>query len=65
MLRKGADVVIVLAHSGATPVRRTATRCPNPENFAGVLAEEVPGIDAIFAGALAPRHPQHCSSPTR
>ena len=33
-----------------TPRRRTATRCPTPRTPAALLAEQVPGIDAILVG---------------
>jgi 2',3'-cyclic-nucleotide 2'-phosphodiesterase / 3'-nucleotidase len=48
LLKAGADVVIVLAHSGATPGSSYGGAIPYPENFARQLAEQVPGIDAIF-----------------
>jgi 2',3'-cyclic-nucleotide 2'-phosphodiesterase / 3'-nucleotidase len=48
LLQAGADVVIVLAHSGATPGSSYGDALPYPENFARQLAEQVPGIDAIF-----------------
>ena len=50
MLDDGADVVVVLAHSGATTGSSYGDAIPWPENFARLLAEEVPGIDAIVAG---------------
>ncbi len=50
MLDDGADVVIVLAHSGATTGSSYGDAIPWPENFARLLAEQVPGIDAIVAG---------------
>jgi len=43
MKAKGADIVIALAHTGATPGNRS-------ENAAYTLAEEVPGIDVIIVG---------------
>ena len=46
----GADLVIVLAHSGANTGSSYGDALPWPENFATMLAEEVPGIDAIVAG---------------
>jgi 2',3'-cyclic-nucleotide 2'-phosphodiesterase / 3'-nucleotidase len=49
MRRKGADLVIVLSHSGATPGSSYGDASPNAENFASTVAEEVPGIDAVFA----------------
>ena len=50
MLEDGADIVIVLAHTGATTGSSYGDTLPWPENFARLLAEEVPGIDAIVAG---------------
>jgi 2',3'-cyclic-nucleotide 2'-phosphodiesterase/3'-nucleotidase len=50
MLDDGADVVIVLAHTGATTGSSYGDAIPWPENFARLLAEQVPGIDAIVAG---------------
>jgi 2',3'-cyclic-nucleotide 2'-phosphodiesterase / 3'-nucleotidase len=49
MRAQGADLVVVLAHSGATPGSSYADAIPNAENFASTVAEEVPGIDAVFA----------------
>jgi 2',3'-cyclic-nucleotide 2'-phosphodiesterase / 3'-nucleotidase len=50
MLADGADIVIVLAHTGATTGSSYGDALPWPENFARLLAEEVPGIDAVVAG---------------
>jgi 2',3'-cyclic-nucleotide 2'-phosphodiesterase / 3'-nucleotidase len=50
MRAAGADLVIVLAHSGITPGSSYGDAIPYLENFSGVLAETVPGIDAIVAG---------------
>ncbi len=50
MLAQGADIVVVLAHSGATTGSSYGDALPWPENFARLLAERVPGIDAIVAG---------------
>ncbi len=50
MIDDGADVVIVLAHSGADTGSSYGDALPWPENFATLLAEQVPGIDAIVAG---------------
>ncbi|MDD1476783.1 bifunctional metallophosphatase/5'-nucleotidase [Arthrobacter sp. H16F315] len=46
----GADVVIVTSHSGATPGSSYGDALPFPENASTLLAEEVPGIDAILVG---------------
>ena len=50
MRADGADLVIVLAHTGATTGSSYGDAIPYPENFATLLAEQVPGIDAIVAG---------------
>lgn len=50
MKAAGADVVIVSSHSGATPGSSYGDALPFPENASTLLAEEVPGIDAILAG---------------
>ncbi|WP_241982511.1 bifunctional UDP-sugar hydrolase/5'-nucleotidase [Cryobacterium sp. HLT2-28] len=46
----GADVVIVAAHSGATTSSSYGDALPYPENAATLVAEQVPGIDAILVG---------------
>jgi 2',3'-cyclic-nucleotide 2'-phosphodiesterase/3'-nucleotidase len=50
MKAAGADVVIVSSHSGATPGSSYGEALPFPENASTLLAEEVPGIDAILVG---------------
>jgi 2',3'-cyclic-nucleotide 2'-phosphodiesterase / 3'-nucleotidase len=51
MMRKdGAELVIVLAHGGANTGSSYGDALPYLENFARVVAETVPGIDAIVAG---------------
>jgi 2',3'-cyclic-nucleotide 2'-phosphodiesterase/3'-nucleotidase len=50
MKAAGADVVIVSSHSGATPGSSYGDALPFPENASTLLAEEVPGIDAILVG---------------
>lgn len=50
MRRKGADVVIVSAHSGADTSSSYGDALPFPENAATLVAQEVPGIDAILVG---------------
>ncbi len=50
-LRKmGADVVVVAAHSGADTSSSYGDALPYPENAATLVAEQVPGIDAILVG---------------
>lgn len=46
----GADVVIVSAHSGTSGTSSYGDALPFVENAAALLAEEVPGIDAILVG---------------
>lgn len=48
--RAGADVVIVSCHSGATTSSSYGDALPWPENASSLLAEQVPGIDAILVG---------------
>ncbi|KAA1422603.1 bifunctional metallophosphatase/5'-nucleotidase [Mumia zhuanghuii] len=50
MRRAGADVVIVSAHSGADTSSSYGDSLPYPENASTLVAEEVPGIDAILVG---------------
>lgn len=50
MKAAGADVVVVSAHSGATPGSSYGDALPFPENAATQLAEEVADIDAILVG---------------
>ncbi|WP_421741322.1 bifunctional metallophosphatase/5'-nucleotidase [Cellulomonas sp.] len=50
MKRKGADVVVVAAHSGADTSSSYGDALPFPENAATLVAEQVPGIDAILVG---------------
>ncbi|GAA4358148.1 bifunctional metallophosphatase/5'-nucleotidase [Angustibacter luteus] len=50
-LRKmGADVVVVAAHSGADTSSSYGDALPYPENASTLVAEQVPGIDAILVG---------------
>lgn len=46
----GADVVIVSAHSGADGTSSYGDQVPYVENAAALVAEQVPGIDAILVG---------------
>ncbi|WP_019137042.1 bifunctional metallophosphatase/5'-nucleotidase [Cellulomonas massiliensis] len=48
--RKGADVVLVSAHSGADTSSSYGDALPFPENAATLVAQQVPGIDAILVG---------------
>ncbi|MFE7315040.1 bifunctional metallophosphatase/5'-nucleotidase [Streptomyces sp. NPDC057555] len=46
----GADVVLVAAHSGAGGTSSYGDQLPYVENAAALVAEQVPGIDAILVG---------------
>jgi 2',3'-cyclic-nucleotide 2'-phosphodiesterase / 3'-nucleotidase len=46
----GADVIVVLCHSGADTSSSYGDALPWPENAAGTLAEEVADIDAVVVG---------------
>ena len=46
----GADVVIVSAHSGSSGTSSYGDQLPYIENAAALVAEQVPGIDAILVG---------------
>ncbi|MFG2439079.1 5'-nucleotidase C-terminal domain-containing protein [Streptomyces sp. NPDC048508] len=46
----GADVVIVSAHSGASGTSSYGDQVPYVENSAALVAQQVPGIDAILVG---------------
>ncbi|TDC72127.1 bifunctional metallophosphatase/5'-nucleotidase [Streptomyces hainanensis] len=46
----GADVVIVSAHSGTSGTSSYGDQVPHVENAATLVAEQVPGIDAILVG---------------
>ncbi|KAF4407285.1 MULTISPECIES: bifunctional UDP-sugar hydrolase/5'-nucleotidase [Streptomyces] len=46
----GADVVIVSAHSGTSGTSSYGDQLPHVENAATLVAEQVPGIDAILVG---------------
>jgi 2',3'-cyclic-nucleotide 2'-phosphodiesterase/3'-nucleotidase len=46
----GADVVVVLAHSGMETSSSYGATLPWPENESARLAEQVPGIDAVLVG---------------
>ncbi|RKN09029.1 5'-nucleotidase C-terminal domain-containing protein [Streptomyces radicis] len=50
MRAAGADVVIVSAHSGTSGTSSYGDQLPHVENAAALVAEQVPGIDAILVG---------------
>src|SRR6187455_2472291 len=56
--RKGADVVIVAAHSGADTSSSYGDTLPFPENASTLVAQQVPGIDAILVGHAHVEIPQ-------
>ncbi|MBV9847611.1 MAG: 5'-nucleotidase C-terminal domain-containing protein [Kutzneria sp.] len=56
--RAGADVVIVAAHSGADTSSSYGDALPYPENASSLVAEQVPGIDAILVGHAHVEIPQ-------
>ncbi|MFD0339206.1 bifunctional metallophosphatase/5'-nucleotidase [Streptomyces sp. NPDC127117] len=55
----GADVVIVSAHSGNSGTSSYGDQIPYVENAAGLVAEQVPGIDAILVGHAHLEIPEH------
>ena len=48
--RRGCDVVVVSAHSGTDGTSSYGEALPYIENAAALVAEQVPGIDAILVG---------------
>ncbi|MFF0158451.1 bifunctional metallophosphatase/5'-nucleotidase [Streptomyces sp. NPDC005263] len=46
----GADVVVVSAHSGSSGTSSYGDQVPYVENSAALVAQQVPGIDAILVG---------------
>jgi 2',3'-cyclic-nucleotide 2'-phosphodiesterase / 3'-nucleotidase len=48
--RRGCDVVVISAHSGADTSSSYGDALPWPENAASLVAEQVPGVDAILVG---------------
>ncbi|MFD4671194.1 bifunctional metallophosphatase/5'-nucleotidase [Lentzea sp. NPDC058450] len=57
-LRHKSDLVIVVAHSGADLSSSLGDQVPFPENCSELLAETVPGIDAILVGHAHVEIPQ-------
>lgn len=55
----GADVVIVSAHSGSSGTSSYGDQIPYVENAAGLVAEQVPGIDAILVGHAHSEIPEY------
>ncbi|HCB04622.1 MAG TPA: bifunctional metallophosphatase/5'-nucleotidase [Nocardioides bacterium] len=56
--KKGCDLIIVSAHSGADTSSSYGDALPYPENAASLVAEQVPGIDAILVGHAHKEIPQ-------
>lgn len=54
----GADIVIVSCHSGADTSSSYGDALPWPENASTLLAQQVPGIDAILVGHAHVEIPQ-------
>ena len=48
--KRGCDVVIISAHSGADTSSSYGDSLPYPENAASLVAEQVPDVDAILVG---------------
>lgn len=55
----GADVVLVSAHSGSSGTSSYGDQLPYVENAAGLVAEQVPGIDAILVGHAHTEIPEY------
>ena len=55
---KGCDLVIISAHSGADTSSSYGDALPFPENAASLVAEQVPGVDAILVGHAHKEIPQ-------
>jgi 2',3'-cyclic-nucleotide 2'-phosphodiesterase/3'-nucleotidase len=58
MKKKGCDLVIVSAHSGADTSSSYGDALPYPENAASLVAAQVPDIDAILVGHAHKEIPQ-------
>ncbi|MDX3663224.1 5'-nucleotidase C-terminal domain-containing protein [Streptomyces sp. ID05-26A] len=57
-IRHKSDLVIVVAHSGADLSSSLGDQVPFPENCSELLAETVPGIDAVLVGHAHVEIPQ-------
>ncbi|MFF5786670.1 bifunctional metallophosphatase/5'-nucleotidase [Streptomyces sp. NPDC012693] len=55
----GADVVVVSAHSGSSGTSSYGDQLPHIENAAGLVAEQVAGIDAILVGHAHTEIPEY------
>ena len=56
--KAGCDVIVVAAHSGADTSSSYGDALPYPENASTLVAEQVPGIDAILVGHAHVEIPQ-------
>jgi 2',3'-cyclic-nucleotide 2'-phosphodiesterase/3'-nucleotidase len=56
--KKGCDIVIVSAHSGADTSSSYGDALPYPENASSLVAQQVPDIDAILVGHAHVEIPQ-------
>ncbi|NNG40284.1 bifunctional metallophosphatase/5'-nucleotidase [Flexivirga sp. ID2601S] len=56
--RRGADIVVVSCHSGMDTSSSYGDALPYPENASTLLAQQVPGIDAILVGHAHQEIPQ-------
>ncbi len=61
----GADVVIVSCHSGADTSSSYGDALPYPENASTLLAQQVPGIDAILVGHAHKEIPERLVTNTK
>jgi 2',3'-cyclic-nucleotide 2'-phosphodiesterase/3'-nucleotidase len=61
----GADIVIVSCHSGADTSSSYGNALPFPENASTLLAQQVPGIDAILVGHAHLEVPQRYVTNTK
>ncbi|WP_245778006.1 bifunctional metallophosphatase/5'-nucleotidase [Lentzea xinjiangensis] len=57
-VRAKSDLVVVVAHSGADLSSSLGDQVPFPENCAELVAETVPGIDAVLVGHAHVEIPQ-------
>lgn len=55
----GADVVVVAAHSGTSGTSSYGDQLPHVENAAALVAQQVPGIDAILVGHAHAEIPEY------
>jgi 2',3'-cyclic-nucleotide 2'-phosphodiesterase/3'-nucleotidase len=58
MRARGADIVVAALHTGLSTGSSYGDQLPFLENFATVVAEEVPGIDVLVAGHSHSNVPQ-------